>query len=72
MKNRESFRIYKILEDYSKEFISFEYSPEFKLPTNYHLLYDDINNILVENSKLIKSLYSRDEDVVSLILNKED
>lgn len=27
---------------------------------------------MVENSKLIKSLYSRDEDAVSLILNKED
>ena len=31
MTNRQSFHIYKIIEDFSKNFISFDYSPKFRL-----------------------------------------
>lgn len=72
MTNRQSFHIYKILEDFSKEFISFDYTPKFQLIKNYYLSKNDINNILKENSKLIQALYNRDENIIYSILKKND
>ena len=72
MNIRESFHLYKILEDYSKKYIAFDYTPKFKIPKNYYLSYNDINNILRENAKLIEDLYKRDESSISKIINCED
>jgi len=72
MNNRQSFHIYKILEDFSKEYISFEYSPEFKVFKNYYLSHKEIKSILEENSKLISALYEKNETTINYILNKDD
>lgn len=66
---RNYFHIYQILEKYSKEFISFEYSPEFILIQNYPLSKKEINRILKNNGLLIKALYERDENQINEILS---
>lgn len=72
MNIREAFHIYKILEDYSKKYIAFDYTPKFRIPLNYYLSYQEINSILSENSTLIQALYNRDESEISNILKCED
>ncbi|NCD05500.1 MAG: hypothetical protein EOL97_05225 [Spirochaetia bacterium] len=72
MTSRQFYHIYKILEDYSKLFISFDYTPEFIIHKNYYLSYNDINNILKENQLLINALYNKNETEINQILKKED
>lgn len=72
MTSRQFYHIYKILEDYSKLYISFDYTPEFIIHKNYYLSYKDINNILKENQLLINALYEKNESLINEILNKED
>lgn len=72
MRNRESFHIYKLFEEYSKKYLSFDYSPKFYLPKNYYLKLNDVENILKENSILIKAMYDGDEATIKEIVTKED
>lgn len=68
---RNYFHIYQILEEYSKEYISFEYTPEFILDKTYPLSKSDINNILKNNGLLTKALYDKDEKTINnILLNK--
>ncbi len=72
MTSRQFYHIYKILEEYSKLFISFDYTPEFTIHKNYYLSYNDINKILKENQLLINALYDKNETTIKQILKKED
>jgi hypothetical protein len=65
---RNYFHIYQILEEYSKEYISFEYTPEFILDKTYPLSKLDIDNILKNNGLLTKALYEKDEKKINSIL----
>ena len=65
---RNYYHIYQILEEYSKEYISFEYTPEFILDKTYPLSKLDIDNILKDNGLLIKALYDKDEKKINTIL----
>lgn len=67
---RQYFNLYRIFEDYSKKYISFEYTPTFILPTSFCLTEKDIRALLDENGKLIKAMYNRDETTINSILNK--
>jgi hypothetical protein len=72
MNIRQSFHLYKILEDFAKMRISFEYSPKYILPKTYYLSYKDVKNILKDNTKLIQALYKRDEKIIQSILNQSE
>ncbi len=72
MTNRQSFHIYKIIEDFSKSFISFEYSPKFTVFKGYYLSKKQIEKILEDNGKFIKALYDNDDTFIKNILNEED
>ena len=72
MTNRQSFHIYKIIEDFSKNFISFDYSPKFRLFKGYYLSKKQVEKILEENGKFIKALYDNDDSFIKNILNQEE
>ncbi|MGD1822779.1 MAG: hypothetical protein ACPKM0_08465 [Pleomorphochaeta sp.] len=72
MNIRQSFHIYKIIEDFSKQFISFDYSPEYRIFNGYYLSHKQVENILEENGELIKALYEKNETKIKEILNKDD
>lgn len=65
---RNYYHIYQIFEEYSKQYISFEYSPEYILDTNYELSKSNIDEILKNNGLLIKALYKQDENTIKSIL----
>ncbi|MGD1819004.1 MAG: hypothetical protein ACPKOI_03885 [Pleomorphochaeta sp.] len=72
MNNHQAFHLYKIFEDYSKEFLSFNYSPEYKLYKSYYLRKRDVENILEENSLFINALYEKDENTIKSITSKKE
>ncbi len=72
MRNRESFHIYKLFEEYSKKYLSFDYSPKFYLDKNYYLKLNDVKNILKDNARLIKAMYDGDEATIGEIVKKKD
>jgi hypothetical protein len=69
---RNYYHIYQIFEDYSKQYISFEYTPEYVLDTNYELSKNDIDVILNNNGLLIKALYKQDENTINSILSDNE
>jgi hypothetical protein len=69
---RNYYHIYQIFEDYSKQYISFEYTPEYVLDTNYKLSKNDIDEILKNNGLLIKALYKQDENSIKSILSDNE
>lgn len=69
---RNYYHIYQILEEYSKNHISFEYTPEFNLEKNYPLSILEIDTVLKNNGLLIKALYNKDENEVhDILLNNQ-
>ncbi len=71
MQRREAVHLFRMFEDFSKEFIDFSITSKFKLPNNFYLSQKDVYDILEENSLLIKAMYNRDEGLISKILEKE-
>lgn len=65
---RNYYHIYQILEEYSKQYISFEYTPKFTLDSSYQLSKEDIDIILKNNGLLIKAFYKNDEKTINDIL----
>lgn len=71
MQKRVAVHLFRMFEDYSKQYIDFSITPDFTIPENFYLSKKDIYEILKENSVLINSIYSRDEGIINKILFKE-
>lgn len=71
MQKRVAVHLFRMFEDYSKQYIDFSITSDFILPKNYYLNKKDIYDILKENSVLIKAIYNRDEGLINKILQKD-
>ena len=71
MKPRQYFHLFRILEDYAKDYISFEDSPRFILPKDYPLTVKEVRDVLFQNGMLIQAMYRRDEDTILTLLEND-
>lgn len=71
MKPRQYFHLFRILEDYAQDYISFEDSPRFILPKDYPLTEKEVRDVLFQNGMLIQAMYRRDENTILTLLEND-